>query len=48
MGVSELAQLVVPEREADYPSVDRFGWLPAFDVHCATPVPPGGWILPTP
>lgn len=34
MGVSDLSQLVVPENEAGYPSVDMFGWLPSFGVYC--------------
>ena len=33
MGVSDLSQLVVPEKEADYPSVEMVGWLPAFGVY---------------
>ncbi len=34
LGVTNIAQLVVPENEADYPSVDMFGWLPSFGVYC--------------
>lgn len=34
LGVSSIDQLVVPEKEADYPSVDMFGWIPAFGVYC--------------
>ncbi len=34
LGVTNIAQLVVPEKEADYPSVDMFGWIPAFGLFC--------------
>ena len=34
LGVTNVAQLVVPEIANDYPRVDMFGWLPAFGVYC--------------
>ncbi|GDY21180.1 exo-poly-alpha-D-galacturonosidase [Verrucomicrobiota bacterium] len=34
LGVTNVADLVVPEKEADYPSVDMFGWMPSFGLFC--------------
>ena len=34
LGVTNVAQMVVPEKEADYPSVDMFGFLPSFGLFC--------------